>query len=132
MAECKDEQKNRETESSSNIKPTGTDIPRIWVYEHPNYKGQKKEFLKTGSDNLRGEPAPGLSNNNWNDEISSIVVLGGTWELFHEARHVGKQGQVDFRGGHDNQGLYQTVSSWNGSGEKKATENSISSLRPMK
>lgn len=67
---------------------------------------------------------PDLRPQDWNDQVSSLIVREGAWELFKDVQFQGTRWKVSSDGGPSGNGLYADPSDWNG------TNDSISSLRP--
>uniref|UniRef100_A0A8C4TAR2 Epidermal differentiation-specific protein-like n=1 Tax=Erpetoichthys calabaricus TaxID=27687 RepID=A0A8C4TAR2_ERPCA len=55
---------------------------KIIVYEHGNFKGMSREFTKT---------VPSLIDENFNDCISSLMVIGAPWVAYEHCNFKGRQ-----------------------------------------
>ena len=66
---------------------------------------------------------PKLSDQDFNDRLSSLVVVEGTWELFEHKDYKGDPWVVSAKGGPDKDGVYPDYSAWDGK------DNVISSVR---
>ncbi|HEX5904707.1 MAG TPA: beta/gamma crystallin-related protein [Candidatus Nitrosocosmicus sp.] len=55
-------------------------LPEIVVYEHVNYSGAewRINFITSNVGSF------------WNDKISSIIVISGTWEFFEHINYGGR------------------------------------------
>lgn len=61
-------------------------LPQIILYDNDNQGGDALQLLGGGS------PAMGRDfGNGWNDDISSAVVISGTWELFENNDYGGRR-----------------------------------------
>lgn len=66
-----------------------------------------------------------LYNLDFNDEVSSIIVIEGEWELYRDVNYEGPQwGPVTPTGGPQGNGLYPDSTDW------KADNDNLSSLKP--
>lgn len=68
---------------------------------------------------------PNLAPQGWNDQISSLIVLKGTWELFNAANYKSTVWKVSDSGGPTGDGVYPDWIDWGG------TNDTISSLKPV-
>jgi hypothetical protein len=61
-------------------------LPQIRLFEHDNYEGDVLEiFGHGGTASLRA------IDEDWNDEVSSVIVIAGTWELFFHDNFDGRK-----------------------------------------
>lgn len=65
--------------------PTGTHLPEIVVYEHADFAGA--EWRTNLSYSYVGD--------DWNDKISSIIVVSGRWEFYVDANLQTLAGTLD-------------------------------------
>lgn len=92
-------------------------MPTIVVFQDVNFGGDA--LVVNG-------PEPNLKPQGWNDKISSLIVIDGSWELYKDISYGGTQwGPVSPDGGPTKNGLYPDYADWGG------TNDSISSLQPV-
>lgn len=60
------------------------EIPQAIVFENFNMSGNHQHFFASIPDMTKWD-------NNWNDKISSIVVISGTWTFFADPVGAGSQ-----------------------------------------
>jgi hypothetical protein len=89
------------------------EIPQAIVFENFNMEGNHKHFFASDPDLTSG-------SNEWNDQISSIVVISGNWSFF--ADPVGA-GEVPNRSVTLGPGVYPDVT------KERMEDNSISQIR---
>ena len=92
-------------------------MAKIIVFEHINFDGRALIFNAADTDLV--------NNSNWNDRISSVIVVDGLWELYQHNNFGGADWLVSPDGGPTGDGLYPNWSGWAG------TNDSISSLKPV-
>jgi hypothetical protein len=107
---------NIKNDDMSSLQPTSArglaSVPHVILFEHANFHGAHKHVFGAESNLNAGD------DDFFNDCVSSIVVLAGTWEFFRDA---GFQGQYPAVLG---PGLYPWVESVN------IKNDDMSSLRP--
>ncbi|WP_298517260.1 beta/gamma crystallin-related protein [uncultured Kordia sp.] len=89
-------------------------MSKIIVFQNSNISGSS--LTLTASD-------PNLVPQGWNDKISSLIVVSGTWELYQNTKYGGSSWSVSDSGGPNGDGVYPDWSDWGG------TNDSISSIR---
>src|SRR6266567_2020850 len=87
-------------------------VPHVILFEHANFHGAHKHVFGSESNLNAGD------DNFFNDKVSSIVVLAGTWEFFRDSEFQGSYGVVL------GPGLYPWVEA------VKIKNDDMSSLRP--
>ena len=78
-------------------------IAKIVLFEATGLSG--KSVMFTSSGNL---------DNSFNDKVSSIVVVNGTWSLYKDGNFSGKRWEVRANGGPDGDGVYPSYKDWSG------------------
>lgn len=68
---------------------------------------------------------PKLKNTGVNNDVSSLIVIDGTWNLYEHPDYKGDVWTVSATGGPQQDGCYPTFSDWSG------TNNSISSVKEV-
>jgi hypothetical protein len=61
-------------------------LPQIHLYEHDNQEGDQLHVYGGGTNSLSRDAGKG-----WNDDISSAIVISGTWELFEHDDYGGRK-----------------------------------------
>lgn len=77
-------------------------LPEIVVFESSGFGGRERRF-NVDTPNLSWHNLPPLESTTWDDQISSIIVISGTWQFFSDS---------DYRGARSNQvkpGAYSYV-----------------------
>ena len=90
-------------------------MAKIVLFKDINYGGGA--LVLTGADSDLGPQG-------WNDKVSSLIVIDGTWNLYKDSNYGGTKWSVSANGGPSNDGTYSDWSSWGG------TNDSVSSLKP--
>ncbi len=78
-------------------------IAKIVLFEATGLSGNSVMF--TSSGNL---------DKSFNDKVSSIVVVNGTWSLYKDGNFSGKRWEVRANGGPDGDGVYPSYRDWSG------------------
>jgi hypothetical protein len=72
--------KNDDMSSLQPTDPSGlASVPHVVLFEHANFHGAHKHVFGPESNLNAGD------DNFFNDKVSSIVVLAGTWQFFRDA-----------------------------------------------
>jgi hypothetical protein len=107
---------NIKNDDMSSLRPANSSklasVPHVILFEHANFHGAHKHVFGAES-NLNA-----ADDDSFNDSVSSIVVLAGTWEFFRDAGFNGTYGTVL------GPGIYPWVESVN------IKNDDMSSLRP--
>ena len=61
-------------------------LPQIHLFDDDNFRGDELDIYGGGTDSLSRDCGKG-----WNDDISSVIVVSGTWELFWDDGCVGNK-----------------------------------------
>ncbi|MEZ4454090.1 MAG: beta/gamma crystallin-related protein [Nannocystaceae bacterium] len=65
----------------SSLRPIGSGPRCIALFQHSHYRGRMV---------VLGEEISNLKAIDFNDQVTSVVVVGGTWALFSDANYSGK------------------------------------------
>ncbi|MDU8913629.1 beta/gamma crystallin-related protein [Aestuariicoccus sp. MJ-SS9] len=84
-------------------------MSKIIVFDKQNYEGSDTMVAEDNVESLKGT---GLNN-----DISSIIVISGTWVLYEHVNYSGKSWTVSDSGGPAQDGCYPTFTDWTGSGD---------------
>jgi hypothetical protein len=66
--------------------PAGAVLPQIHLYDDDNFGGDQLQIFGGGTESLSRSAGKG-----WNDDVSSVVVVSGTWELFSDEGFAGRR-----------------------------------------
>jgi|GEM_PF-2396497 len=88
---------------------------RIVLYDGENFTG--KQCV------IESKDVPNLSDWQYNDMTTSLIVYKGNWTLYEHNGYQGLAWQVSDKGGPTGNGKYPTFKEWNGA------NNAISSVR---
>lgn len=91
-------------------------MSKIIIFEHINC---------TGNSLVVTTNTPNLILKEWNDKVSSLIVINGAWDLFNDCNYSGQHCSVHQLGGPTNDGVYPKWTDWNG------TNDVLSSLKPQ-
>jgi hypothetical protein len=89
-------------------------MTKLIIFENPNTSG-KSEFIT--------ENTPRLTT--IDDQVSSLIVVSGSWNIFTDSEYKGHKSSVSHDGGPDSDGVYPNPKAWGG------TDNEISSIREI-
>ena len=78
---------------------------KIILFEHTDFRGKSK--VLTTSD-------PDFNRSDWNDIVSSVIVLKGEWGLYEHTEYRGSRWAVSEKGGPDQDGAYPSYNDWGG------------------
>lgn len=81
-------------------------MAKIIVFDKQNFEGKNTQIYNDNVESLKGT---GLNN-----DISSIIVISGTWELYEHINYEGKSWTVSDSGGPTQDGTYPTYKDWSG------------------
>ena len=90
-------------------------MAKIIVFKDHSFKGDA--LVCRGTE-------PNLKPQGWNDCISSLIVIDGSWALFKDVDYAGKRWEVSATGGPEHDGVYPDYADWQGEND------AISSLKP--
>jgi hypothetical protein len=90
-------------------------VAKIILFAKQNFEGDSTVVL-TKSD-------PGLRGTGVNNDVSSIIVIEGAWNLYLHPDYAGTNWVVSNTGGPNGDGTYPTYEDWNGK------NNAISSVQ---
>ena len=69
------------------LPPEGT--PAIFLFEHHRYFGQMRVIRSSIEDLMTNDYSPNLAHINFDDMVSSLVIIDGMWELYSEVNYAG-------------------------------------------
>jgi hypothetical protein len=82
-------------------------MAKIILFEDTNLSGKSVIFSKSGN-----------TGSSFNDKISSLVVVSGTWYLFKDSDFSGTSWYLTSHGGPDGDGVYPSYKDWGGENDK--------------
>src|SRR5437762_2616647 len=80
-------------------------MAKIVLFKDINYGGGA--LVLTGADSDLGPQG-------WNDKVSSLIVIDGTWNLYKDSNYGGTKWSVSANGGPSSDGTYKNPRAWEG------------------